>query len=523
MQYYELSAGNVAFILIRRMNQNYRTQSVYRRVARLGLLFPWALFVPLFQYQQMRTLLGVEAASIRGGVTENYDDMDGNRIDPSISVSAANSNSNSMNDIDIGRRELRTVQNYCGKDWGTANKECKRPCPDGNKDICAWGEECFADLTSCPSMTIEGVEPTIESFTNTNTPALIYPGKASTPGHCSSSTTDIVNVGYYQSWAKYRRPDCYPLQASEINVKEFGYTHLVYSFAGISLFGKLEPYNGVMDEVTMYKEFNDLKKDPENRGLKTLIAVGGWTFDQKLFTMVASTSEYRSKFAQSVVEFCLKYNFDGLDVDWEYPVTREGVPEDYGNFPLLIREIRHEFDQVKKDKGIDLLLTIAVPINPFKLSDGYDLQSLTPHVDWYQLMAYDIHGHWDSVTGSHTDMEYIQTAVEYMMDQGVTGDKMTLGLATYGRSMKLAENASSGCSSVGCQIEGAGIEGCNGEAGFSPLFDLQKKYVDTGMYDSLLMNQRTGSMEMIIENGNVFVTFDLEQSFRAKREFYLSK
>jgi chitinase len=528
------------------MKQQHRKQSVYRRVVRLGPLFPWLLFVPLFQYQQhqLNLLLGAaEAATIRGGGSEKYD------INRSKAASSSSSSSSSAasSKKNIVRRELRTVQNYCGKDWGSANSECKRPCPDGNNDLCAWGEQCFADLTSCPSMTIEvsvgaaaatydaptttiNYEQQQQSYSSTSTTTattttttLIYPGKANTPPHCSPSTTDIINVGYFQSWAKYRQPDCYPLKPSDINVKAFGYTHLVYSFAGISLFGKLEPYNGIMDEVNLYREFNDLKKHPDNQGLKTFIAVGGWTFDQTRFTKVASTPESRQLFAQSVAEFCLQYQFDGIDFDWEYPVTRDGVPEDFVNYPLLIQEIRSVFAQVKQNKGIDLLLTMAVPVNPEKLSDGYDLQSLTPNVDWYNLMAYDIHGHWDSVTGSHTDMEYIQMTVEYMIDKGVTGDKMALGLASYGRSMRLTDHVSSGCSTEGCPISGAGVEGCNGEMGFSPLFDLMQKYVDTGMYDSLLLNEKTGSMEMIVEDGNVFVTFDLEQSFQIKREYYLSK
>jgi chitinase len=89
--------------------------------------------------------------------------------------------------------------------------------------------------------------------------------------------------------------------------------------------------------------------------------------------------------------------------------------------------------------------------------------------------------------------------------------------------MRLTSHVSSGCSTEGCAINGAGVEGCNGEMGFSPLFDLRQKYVDTGMYDSLLLNEKTGSMEMIIEDGTVFVTFDLEQSFQIKRDYYVSK
>jgi hypothetical protein len=49
-----------------------------------------------------------------------------------------------------------------------------------------------------------------------------------------------------------------------------------------------------------------------------------------LFQM-AATQATRNFFADSVVTFVQKYNFDGLDVDWEYPTQRGGTPEDKVN------------------------------------------------------------------------------------------------------------------------------------------------------------------------------------------------
>jgi chitinase len=44
----------------------------------------------------------------------------------------------------------------------------------------------------------------------------------------------------------------------------------------------------------------------------------------------------RATFVNSVVNFIKKYNFDGLDFDWEYPANRGGVPSDKVNlyFPI---------------------------------------------------------------------------------------------------------------------------------------------------------------------------------------------
>lgn len=36
----------------------------------------------------------------------------------------------------------------------------------------------------------------------------------------------------------------------------------------------------------------------------------------------------RATFTNSVIAFLQRYNFDGLDFDWEYPANRGGVPAD---------------------------------------------------------------------------------------------------------------------------------------------------------------------------------------------------
>jgi chitinase len=323
-----------------------------------------------------------------------------------------------------------------------------------------------------------------------------------------------VNVGYYQSWAKYRPPGCHPLRASSIPVAAFGYTHLIYSFAGISPGGEVAFYNGVAEEATLYREFVGLKN--VHAGLKTLVAVGGWNLDQSRFGRAAATPASRAAFAASAVRFLREHGFDGLDLDWEYPVTRQGAPADRDNYVLLVAAVRAAFAA----EGSGHLLTVALPVNPDKLDAGFDLPALARSVDWFHLMSYDVHGAWDAVAGANTDLEYVAAAVEdHILSRGVGGDRLVFGLAAYGRSMVLAEDT---CATAGCPIAGAGPAGCAGEAGFSAYFELKEKYVDAGRYDSLLRNERTGSMELVVE-GNVFISLDLEVTFEKKREYYLSK
>ena len=69
---------------------------------------------------------------------------------------------------------------------------------------------------------------------------------------------------------------------------------------------------------------------------------------------MVSDPALRRKFVQSVVNFTLTYNFDGLDLDWEYPSARGGVSRDKSNFIELCRELKAAF------QPYGFLLTAAV-------------------------------------------------------------------------------------------------------------------------------------------------------------------
>jgi len=489
------------------------------------------------------------------------------------------------------QRKLTKVQNYCGKTWSNANNSCLKPCPDGNAEICPGDEKCWADLTSCPSMEILSpqdvgmlpIQPaSLEggrtdgkfnlangfandySYTNTGggddniaveqqqqlvTTTSQYQQTSSTillpfqtnieiPTHCPSTTTNTVNIGYYQSWSKYRPSTCNPLPPSDLHstITQFGYTHLIYSFASISSEGLIQPYNGVQDEIIMYNEFNSIKTNvntatlSNGQSIKTLIAIGGWNMDQSLFTKVASTSSSRLKFANSIVDFITLYNFDGIDLDWEYPVTRQGSVQDYTNYVLLCESIRSVLDEASitnnRQEGDEYLLTMAIPINPQKIQEGYNLRQLSKYIHWFHLMSYDINGAWNEITGSNTDMEYIITTIEHsILNNGIDASQLVFGLASYGRSMILQSPTE--CNTSGCPISNevtsnSNVAGCSGEVGFIPLFEIQETYVTSQNYNSLLFNEQSGSMEMIV-NDNVWISFDLKESFRIKRDWYLSK
>lgn len=54
---------------------------------------------------------------------------------------------------------------------------------------------------------------------------------------------------------------------------------------------------------------------------------------------MASKPERRKVFVNSVVDFIKWFNFDGLDLDWEFPgsTDRNGNPQDKENFVQLVK------------------------------------------------------------------------------------------------------------------------------------------------------------------------------------------
>lgn len=85
---------------------------------------------------------------------------------------------------------------------------------------------------------------------------------------------------------------------------------------------------------------------------------------------MTSLESYRKEFAESALKFLAAYDFDGLDIDWEYPTERGGIDEDRDNFIELLKYTRQRFDKW------GLLLTIAVPLSVDYASKSYAMEKL---------------------------------------------------------------------------------------------------------------------------------------------------
>merc|ERR1711970_449888 len=156
-------------------------------------------------------------------------------------------------------------------------------------------------------------------------------------------------VCYYSSWAFYR-PGKGKVDITDIDPHIC--THLNYGFANMDnntwnivaydpwfdLASWDEGCDAAHCHYDSYRRFNKLRE--KNPKLKTFLSVGGWNSGSGQWSEMAADPVKRKTFIDSSVAFSTKFDFDGLDFDWEYPGDRPGsdAEHDKEDFTLLIQE-----------------------------------------------------------------------------------------------------------------------------------------------------------------------------------------
>jgi chitinase len=200
---------------------------------------------------------------------------------------------------------------YCGN---KANTPAPVPKPPGTCGSGSVGNAICTDPTLCCSIygycgntnDYCGNQATTAAPFAPFSPVTPYPTPRpvpTPPANCGSlSNVMTVNFGYYASWASTRALNCNQVLPQTINVTGNHYTHLAYAFAGINTSDQIAPTdNDYAGEVPQYVEFNSLKKS--NPGLKTLISVGGGSFNGNLFSEIAASTTRSATFAASMIVF----------------------------------------------------------------------------------------------------------------------------------------------------------------------------------------------------------------------------
>ncbi|KAH1602270.1 hypothetical protein KXX25_004268 [Aspergillus fumigatus] len=326
------------------------------------------------------------------------------------------------------------------------------------------------------------------------------------------STSGIMRAGNPE------RP-CDVVLPENINVKPW--THLYYSFAGIdpSDFTITTTHD---NDADYWEKFTALKQKKST--LKTYISVGGWDLGGKVFSDMVRFPGSRRAFIDSAIAMMNKYGFDGIDIDWEYPAAedRGGAARDTANLVTFLSELRDAL-------GSRFGLTCTLPSSYWYLK-GFDIVGMAEYVDYFAMMAYDIHGTWDgnsewtdSVINPHTNITEISAGLDLLWRNNIDPAKVLLGLGFYGRSFTLEDSS---CNTPGCAFSttsgsgGARAGECTGTSGILSDYEISRIIDD---YSVNVHYDEAAGVNWMTWSGDQWVSFDNGRTLKQKADFANSK
>ncbi|OQV22734.1 Acidic mammalian chitinase [Hypsibius exemplaris] len=213
-------------------------------------------------------------------------------------------------------------------------------------------------------------------------------------------------------------------------------THLIVGWASMSPTGELSI---PQDNVDIFHRCAHLKR--QFKHLKVMLVCGGGDF-----AGVSSSATLRKNFADSAIALIEACEFDGLDLDWEFPVWN-GKRCERANFVLLLQDLRVAFDA----HSPRFLLSFAGGAPKSMASTCYDIPGIAPSVDFVNLMCYDFNMFkYYNVWASHNAPLFRRpeqtaffatlntaSAAEYWMKAGMPREKIVVGIPTYARAWRL--------------------------------------------------------------------------------------
>lgn len=264
---------------------------------------------------------------------------------------------------------------------------------------------------------------------------------------------------------------------------------------------------------------NELKA--EHPHLKTCISIGGWTADG--FSDAFLTFDTRKALIGSILAYLDRYDFNGVDLDWEYPgMDVAGIKarkEDAANYLDFVKEMRQALDEKEATTGRYYLLTAAIGAAKKLLDTMSPDENYTyvDYLDFVNVMTYDMRGSFTKTASHHTNLSSYsaengqlsaEVAVKNLLAKNVAPEKIVIGGAFYGRVWTGFPDGLNPHKVVGTLAQTTGGTTINYN-------ELQKLLQEEGQH--VYWDNEANAPYYF--NGEKFISFDSEKSLAKKAEF----
>lgn len=338
-------------------------------------------------------------------------------------------------------------------------------------------------------------------------------------------------VGYYPNWQWYDRSNL----VKPTTIAYSKYSIINYCFFKPEASGFISNTDAWADENLLQGQINwsttpssyypntsviDLA---HNAGTKVMVSIGGWTLSDN-FPGIAASAGNRATFAHECNRLLQFYNFDGIDIDWEYPgyADHSGTTADKANFTVFLNQIRDSITALGIKTGKSYKLSACFGASATHAAN-IEWTNIVPVLDMINLMTYDFFGAWDCLA-NHNSPLYAPTAGDpsfnlnsafnmLVTGYGVPSSKINLGIGFYGRSQT---GATALHSATSCNVDASIFSADDGSPLYynimdkMPLFD---QYWDNTSKVPYLLGKSSGSA------AGTFLSYDDNLSVAYKAQY----